>query len=321
MSHSAKENDHQERSRRTYLRGKILHEHLEQVARRHSGPDAQRLVDGLTYASAISLLDQTPQHCTTVLANPESVEATENDEDVERCVSGGLSETDLKRFGSPSTLMTSQIQKQLLVELKRTLLTVVEFWSDEEDATEEERLQSAFELPENIRLQKERIVQQRAELKEHYVRTQNLVNDINEIHPRLEEVLINALTTLPPILNASRVAKADVLSMTIETCLLRLSLIRARAHTALYGRTSSKNPDATMSRALVVAHGKLAAKQHTQREEERVLDRQIEEYERLLSLVDGRDGGFAQVVKDRARVRSETQECKRDLRRLGWTGD
>ncbi|KAL6307210.1 hypothetical protein BKA93DRAFT_94237 [Sparassis latifolia] len=217
--------------------------------------------------------------------------------------------------------MTSQIQKQLLVELKRTLLTVVEFWSDEEDATEEERLQSAFELPENIRLQKERIVQQRAELKEHYVRTQNLVNDINEIHPRLEEVLINALTTLPPILNTSRVAKADVLSMTIETCLLKLSLIRARAHTALYGRTSSKNPDATMSRALVAAHGKLAAKQHTQGEEERVLDRQIEEYERLLSLVDGRDGVFAQVVKDRARVRSETQECKRDLRRLGWTGD
>ena len=41
----------------------------------------------------------------------------------------------------------------------------------------------------------------------------------------------------------------------------------------------------------------------------------------MLDLVGGRDAGFAQVVKDMARVKRETEECRKDLRRLGWTGD
>jgi len=109
--------------------------------------------------------------------------------------------------------------------------------------------------------------------------------------------------------------------MTIETCLLKLSLIRARAHIALYGHASTSRPSATMHQALGAAKEKLRAKQRAQEEEERVLDGQIAAYEDLLGLVVDREGGFAQVVEDMARVKRETDECKKDLRRLGWTGD
>lgn len=52
------------------------------------------------------------------------------------------------------------------------------------------------------------------------------------------------------------------------------------------------------------------------KEEERALDQELGEYAQLLNLVDER-GGFAQVI-DWVRVRRETEECRQDLRRLGW---
>jgi len=53
------------------------------------------------------------------------------------------------------------------------------------------------------------------------------------------------------------------------------------------------------------------------------LDQQLHEYETLLQLVDGgkNTGGYHQVVNDWTKVKQETDECKKDLRRLGWTGD
>ena len=76
-----------------------------------------------------------------------------------------------------------------------------------------------------------------------------------------------------------------------------------------------------MSRAVTAAYEKLKERRRAQETEMQKLDRQIEEYESMLRLVDGRDGSFAQVVKDMARVKRETEECRKDLRRLGWTGD
>ena len=35
-------------------------------------------------------------------------------------------------------------------------------------------------------------------------------------------------------------------------------------------------------------------------------------------LVDEHGGGFAQAIEDWARVRRETEECRQDLRHLGW---
>lgn len=51
------------------------------------------------------------------------------------------------------------------------------------------------------------------------------------------------------------------------------------------------------------------------------LDRQIQEYESLLKLVDGSGSGYQQLVKDWVKTNRETDECMKDLRRLGWTGD
>lgn len=133
--------------------------------------------------------------------------------------------------------------------------------------------------------------------------------------------MVEALTTLPPQLHAIRVAEADVVAATIEAALLKLSLVRARAHQALYGHSLPNRPDATVSRAVTAAYEKLKERRRAQETEMQKLDRQIEEYESMLRLVDGRDGSFAQVVKDMARVKRETEECRKDLRRLGWTGD
>lgn len=206
--------------------------------------------------------------------------------------------------------------------MKTTLLTVLDFYDTEnEESDEKTRVESAFTLPERIRARKEETSRQRSILAEHRGRVQTLVTQINEIHPRLEEQLLAALATLPPLLDAARTAHADVLALTLEAALLKLSVLRARAHIALYGHAAPSNPRATMARALAAAQEKLRAKQRAQEDEERALDAQLAAYEGALGLVGGREGGFAQLVEDMARVRRETEECRKDLRRLGWTGD
>jgi hypothetical protein len=110
-----------------------------------------------------------------------------------------------------------------------------------------------------------------------------------------------------------------LIAATIEASLIKLSLLRAQSYQKLYGFTSDT---ATMAKALTAAHAKLKEEAHDLLEEEHALDTQIEEYARLTRLVDGHsEPGFAQVVEDYIRVVKESEECKRDLRRLGWTGD
>ncbi|KAK7686435.1 hypothetical protein QCA50_010659 [Cerrena zonata] len=148
------------------------------------------------------------------------------------------------------------------------------------------------------------------------------VSNVNDIHPVLERELLEALETLPPLLDAEREARFDVLTMTIETCLFKLSLMRARAQNTLYNHRSATNPEATMVKALTAVHRKLQQKKEVQQSEERELDRQIKEYEDVMKMVDGRGrGGFGQVVEDMVRTKKDIEECRRDLRRLGWTGD
>lgn len=97
--------------------------------------------------------------------------------------------------------------------------------------------------------------------------------------------------------------------------------MRARAHQALYGHRSSKNPQASLAHALEAAHAKLKREERAMEKEGAALDHELDGYAAMLALVDGGGGGFAQVVDDWTRVQKETEECKRDLRRLGWTGD
>lgn len=109
----------------------------------------------------------------------------------------------------------------------------------------------------------------------------------------------------------------------IEASLVKIYLLRARALRSVYGTKSQTQPnnEGTVASAISVAYRKLKADEARMREEERQLDQKLSKYEELLTVVDGGQGGFQQVVNDWTRVKKETEDCRTDLRRLGWTGD
>ena len=107
-----------------------------------------------------------------------------------------------------------------------------------------------------------------------------------------------------------------MLGATTEASILELSLLRSRAHSNVYGYR-----DGEMSRALAQMSERHDHEEEELAGEERELDAELWKYNQLLRLVDGVDGGFSQVVEDWAQVKQETDDCRRDLRRLGWTGD
>jgi len=234
---------------------------------------------------------------------------------------GSLMETDLQRFSRMPHLISPSIWKFLDEELQSDILSIAEFLHGEIDFTEEERLERSWSLPERIRFRFQQMHSDQADLETRRLQIQQLADEINEIHPTLQGDLTNALSTLPPVLNGKRSASNDLLAAAIETSLVKLSVIRARAHQIIYGQKSQSNSEATMVKALMAAQSKLQKDEERLVEEEKAVDRQLEAYQRLLQLIDGPNGGFAQVVEDWIRVQKETEECKRDLRRLGWTGE
>ncbi|KAI0763803.1 hypothetical protein BD413DRAFT_580231 [Trametes elegans] len=308
---------------RDYTRRRILHQHLQQALRRTPTSHATRLSQSLALRA---LLGSEPAQ--------GHVDADA------QLFPGGLSHDDLSNLSPvPSPTLSHAVCLRLEEELKRTLLSIEEYSSSEPtgaaDADGGDRLQTAQRLPRHIRDRTEALEQQKDALKQCRVRVLKLIEQINDTHPALEAQLISALETLPPQLRAARAAHADVLAATTEAALLKLSLLRARAHRALYGlalphpssagaagTAADPTPPRTVSSAVGAAYKALRARERAQDEEMRALDGQVAAYEGMLSLVDGgREGSFAQVVRDMARVKRETEECRRDLRRLGWTGD
>ncbi|KDQ61782.1 hypothetical protein JAAARDRAFT_55117 [Jaapia argillacea MUCL 33604] len=200
---------------------------------------------------------------------------------------------------------------------------------DLSDLTIEERMERAFSLPSRLQDELERLDADRAALSDRRQKVEQLVQDINEIHPRLQENLRFVLATLYSGVHEKHLAESELLASTIETSIIKLALIRARAQTSLYEYTipssqpsrSEQHSQATMSAALSALHQKLIEEEEELDDEEKVLDAEMDEYQKVLCMAEGRDGGFRQVVEDMARVRRENEECRRDLRRLGWTGD
>ncbi|KAI0367044.1 hypothetical protein BV20DRAFT_613101 [Pilatotrama ljubarskyi] len=297
---------------RDYIRNSILHHHLEQTLRKAASTTTSQ---SLTLSAALH-----------TFPSPSS----SSDHGGDTRIAGGLSQDDLAKMAPVALpVLKDAFLEQLEDELKGTLLSIVDYYSPKDDegfADEVDRVQTAPQLPERIRQRKAALAQQRALVSEARNQVLELVQRINDTHPALESALITALQTLPPHLRAARAAEADVLAATIEAALLKLSLLRARAHRALYG-FSLPSSGQTVSRAVAVAHMALLSRQRAQDEEMKRLDGQIAAYEGVLRLVDGGRGGeggegaFGQVVRDMARVKRETEECRRDLRRLGWTGD
>lgn len=147
----------------------------------------------------------------------------------------------------------------------------------------------------------------------------------NQIREILENGVKQAISITFPAYDAARSASIDLLLTTIETTLIKLSLIRARSERALYNHKPNDDIDnsRTVSRALSLAFKSLKKDERDMKAECHSLDQQLHEYEMLLQLVDGGEstGGYGQVVNDWTKVKQETDECKRDLRRLGWSGD
>ncbi|KAG5337240.1 hypothetical protein C0989_010119 [Termitomyces sp. Mn162] len=238
----------------------------------------------------------------------------------------GLSKDDILRFGlsQPRSELGPKAQQRLIEELDKTLLSITEFFHadvDWQNLSEEERNRLTWSLPESIASLKSSIESARSEVTSAYARLENLMNIISESHARLQADLISLVSKHPPKINSRRAASDELLAARIEASLIKLSLIRARATQTLYDHRSTKNPDLNVAQALSCVYARLRAEEKKMREEEVALDRQLGEYETMLELVDGDGGGFKQVVEDWTRVQREKEECIRDLRRLGWTGD
>jgi predicted nucleic acid-binding Zn-ribbon protein len=111
-----------------------------------------------------------------------------------------------------------------------------------------------------------------------------------------------------------RAAEHHLDAATIETALIKLACIRAEIHMFLYSHADMQN-------TLEDEYNRLKDEEDKLEAEESELDRQIGDYDRLLSMVEGESGEFSQIVDDWTRVKKETEECRRDLRRLGWTDE
>jgi len=124
--------------------------------------------------------------------------------------------------------------------------------------------------------------------------------------------------------DTARSASVDLLAATIESSLVKLSLIKARSERLLYNHKPNKTDTQegnTVAHAIVAAYSALKGDEKEMKAEADTLDRQLQEYESLLQLVDRGSGGYKQIINDWTKVKQETDECLKDLRRLGWTGD
>lgn len=70
----------------------------------------------------------------------------------------------------------------------------------------------------------------------------------------------------------------------------------------------------------MAAHETLTAECTRMERENEEAKTKLHEYDRLLALVDN-DGGYRQIIDDWGQVQRDIDECRKDLRRLGWTGD
>ncbi|KAG6857434.1 hypothetical protein H0H87_003501 [Tephrocybe sp. NHM501043] len=237
-----------------------------------------------------------------------------------------LSDDDILRFGlsSPRYELGPKAQQRIEEELDKIIQSVAEFFHadvDWEGLDEAERDRLIQALPENIASFKASIESTRSEISTTYERLQSFLTSTSEAHARLRSDLSSLIAKHPPKLNERRAASTELLAARIEASIIKLSLLGARAKQALYDHRSTKHPDASVAQALSTAYTKLRTEEKKMREEAG-LDRQLADYDMMLKLVDGSEGGgFRQVIEDWTRVQREREECIRDLRRLGWTGD
>ncbi|KAJ8521710.1 hypothetical protein ONZ45_g1604 [Pleurotus djamor] len=228
---------------------------------------------------------------------------------------GGLSSADIRRFNRAAVRTVStylsifprcpsdaklrgqldpEQEKRLLVEMEATLTSIAEVLHPEGSTPDD--LET---LPSDIQSLKEEITIYKCEVDATRRRIAELAQQLNEVHPLLEEKLLHALDVIPGTVHKQQTAEANLQAATIELGLMKLAYLRSRVSQAIYGVMSSgeTGSGSTMSEALERANAKLKADARRMDEEERELESQLAAYEQTLALVDG-SGGFSQVIED-----------------------
>ncbi|KAF8967650.1 hypothetical protein BDZ97DRAFT_501833 [Flammula alnicola] len=259
-----------------------------------------------------------PKHSATDISPSESCESNYPRRH------GTFQESELLAFGtSPRHHLDLSIRRKLVQEVQATLHSITEFFCGDQLLIEEDTdLPST--LPKTIQAQKNEIEDKRQEISLGSRRITELILQITQMCKDLDEQIKEAISTTLPTHDATRSSSVDLLAATIETSLVRLSLTRARSERALYNHEPHKNAHKegnNMTKAIAAAYSALKKDEKEMKNEGNSLDRKLQEYESLLQLVDGGKGGYQQIINDWTKVKQETDECLRDLRRLGWTGD
>jgi len=233
-----------------------------------------------------------------------------------------MPDDDLWRFAAPiRPQLSAAVHRRFHEAIELSIKSMTELMFGICDISDiDSQANMGAELPHQIEKFQGELLRMQQEVAGAGNRIQPLIAELELVHRRLQSELTKSLSVIPQEQRKINLASTDLLAASIETSLIQLSLIRARAHQSLYGFKTTSSSKHDLSRALSSAYNKATREARRMKDEAATLDRQIHEYEALLGLVD-EGGGYKQVIEDWTRVKQDTEECRRDLRRLGWTGD
>ncbi|KAF9054411.1 hypothetical protein BJ165DRAFT_1607121 [Panaeolus papilionaceus] len=235
-----------------------------------------------------------------------------------------LTHDELISLGLPQQRhLSSSLQKQLLNEVQSTIIGIESFLLAE-DVPE---VPPGLNLIPSLHGYREALSSLKDEIEAKTGSIKCLLPDVDKLRQSLHAEIERLLDTTPSSI-ACHSAQGEFWSTTIESALIKLSLLQAQTERQLYNHTIrgqgafSDVPFATVSQALEAAHKSLRGQEHDMVTEARALDEQLQAYTALLELVDGgKKGAYKQIVDDWTKIKQDTDECLRDLRRLGWTGE
>ncbi|KAF9005963.1 hypothetical protein BDQ17DRAFT_320896 [Cyathus striatus] len=233
----------------------------------------------------------------------------------------GISQEDVLRFSKRRAELDGHSHQQVAEKMDSILSAMSDHLCADDEHEElvvldaEEKMKR---LLGGITTAQSEIISLELEITNLYAEVAEIMEEINQHTEILRHDLIDALLHIPKELNAKRALFHDLLAARIETALIKLTLTRARAERQLYDHKSESHPNKTVSKCLITACNALQNQETDMKAEESSLNKELQEYEQLLALM-STGGGYQQVIEDWSRVKQETEECKKDLRRLGWT--
>ena len=234
--------------------------------------------------------------------------------------------------------LSSSTTRHLREEIENTLRDIAKFFytGQGDEDLDEDLFREFNRLPGHIQARKDELNSKQLEIASLSLHVAELLNRVKSVRNMfmvrnqrrrlfsqtrgdLDAEIKHLITTTLPALDAARTASIEHLAATLEATFQMLNAVRERTRSSFYNHKHETGPD--VSQALAIAHGALKEEEKDLKLETRKLDQQIQDYETLLKLVDGDSGGYRQIVRDWLEVKQGTDECLKDLRRLGWTGD